>query len=620
MNNEAIDLLLKKKPQLKSKREKLEIMQPGAYCMHRSWGFGQIKNYDETEDKLIIDFEGGKDGHAMDPAFCIDHLDILSETNVLVRKRTEPETVEEMIKKRQCDLMVDILTQFPEHQASAIEIEGMLSRLLGQTKFKKWWTATKKLLVKDPRIGVPSKKTDPFVLREEPMKPEQEILEDFYFIKQPKKKIALAEKLYQISDNVREIEADLPNIFDALTKAIQSARGLNQTERLHGVWVRNDLARHLHEDPELIEPTSKSLILEAEDITEIAAEIPNGYHKRFLDLLTRVYPDDWESVVLDVLRSSSGKMTTETINFLYEKEKGELVAEMFNKWLDEQNMKGPVLLWIVKNRKSRKYAQLVEGLTNPRLLAAILYAVDNEALQNTSNRRIALADVLSEDQELIADLLADANDEIARDLAKSLLMNQGFEDLTKKSLLARFIRHFPKIQSLISGDGEKKAEELIVSKKSLDLRKKEYEDLINIKIPENKEAISVAREHGDLRENAEYKMARQDQDTLLARKSELERDFGRARVTDFSESTIERVSIGSIVELERAGTGKIHTYAILGAWDSQPENDILSYKTPLGQSLLGKTPGEQVQTEIAGNTEVWLLKGIARWVDSGRQL
>ncbi|WP_309385946.1 GreA/GreB family elongation factor [Cerasicoccus frondis] len=620
MNQEAIDLLIQKQPKLAGSRDKLEAMQPGAYCMHRSWGFGVIKDYDEGEAKLVIDFEDGKDGHQMAPAFCVDKLEILEPDNILVRRRTEPDVIEEMIKKRPGDLIVEILSRLPDQEAGPTELELLLSRLLGPTKFKKWWTQTKKVLVKDPRIQTPSRKIDPYVLRDEPLKPEQEILEDFYVLKQPKKKILLAEKLYQISENVNEVEADLPNIFEHLTEAVKKAsHGLSQAERLHGVWVRNDLARHLDADPETIEPTSKSLIMETEDLNELASEIPTGYQKRFLDLLSRTFPDNWQTVVIDILRNSEGKMTSESISFLVERDCEQLVADHFKRWLREQNLRGPVLLWIIKNRNSRKFRKLVDGLIGPRFLNNVLYAIDLEALQNTGTRRIPLGDILSDDKELITDMLADASEEEARDLAQGLLLNQGFEDLTKKSLLARFIKSFPSIQSLISGAQPEKVEDLIVSKKSFEALNAELRDLIEKKIPENKEAIAVAREHGDLKENSEYKMARQDQDTLMARKANLERDLGRARVTDFTEAGTDAVGVGSIVKLSNSND-QSEEYAILGAFDSMPEQNILSYKTPLGQALLGKGVGTTVTTEIDGNSVQWTIEGIERWVESGRTL
>ena len=156
---------------------------------------------------------------------------------------------------------------------------------------------------------------------------------------------------------------------------------------------------------------------------------------------------------------------------------------------------------------------------------------------------------------------------------------------------------------------------MVVSQSSFDAAKAEYEDLIAKKIPENKEAIATAREHGDLKENSEYKMARQDQDILLARKNELEVDLSRARVTDFTEVTADNVGIGSVVELKEGSSGKTRRYSILGAWDSDPDNDILSYKTPLAKQLLGKSSGETVTTRIGGSEESWTVLGITRYVD-----
>ncbi len=617
MNKESIDLLIEKNPRLAPLRAKLEAMQPGSYCLHRAWGFGKIQGFDEATGKLLIDFDGGKHSHPMDPVFCLERLEILPPKNILVRQREDAAGVEEMVKKRPADLIAEILAYAPDHSMSSIELENVLNRLLGE-RFKKWWSGAKKHLAKDPRIATPSKKHDPYVLREEPLKQEQEILEEYYVTKQAKKKIQLAEKLYQISNSVEEIEKDLPRIFDDLTTAIKEARQLTTADRLHGVWVRNDLARHLHADVDTLEPTSASIILGTPELTQLAEQLPSNYQRRFLDVITRVYPDSWRDVIVNLLRGSQGKFTAECISFLVDKGCTEQVAECFRRWLNEQTLKSSVLLWIIRNRHSRKFAKLVDGMTTPRLLAAIFYAIDYEALQNTGNRRIVLADALSDDPDLIPDLLADANDETARDLAQTLLLNQGFEELTKRSLMARFIKQFPKIQSLVAGEATRQAEALFVSQDSLEARKREYENLIQVRIPENKIAIQTARELGDLRENAEYKMARQEQDTLLARKSLLEVEMTRARVTDFSETNLEVVGVGSVVELANRGSGQTHRYALLGAWDSNPEKNILSYKTPLGQNLLGKKVGDTVRTEIEGSVEEWTLRKIERWIDGKR--
>jgi transcription elongation GreA/GreB family factor len=618
MNKEAIELLVSKHPDLKGSREKLEAMQPGAYCIHRSWGMGVIRDYDEKTQRLIIDFEeGNMKGHAMDPAFCVDKLDVLPANNILVRQRTEPDVIEEMIKKNPTDLIAEILSHSPDNSASTVELEHQLSRVLGEKRFKKWWLATRKALVKDPRVAVPTRKTDPYILRDEPVKAEDEVMEEFFETRNPHKKIAHAARLLSLSVKHEDIKDALPEILKELTQSLKETKVLTEGERLYGVWVRNDLARFIHEDPEQIEPRSADLLRESPSLSVLAENIPGTHYKRYLNLIERTFPEEWVKIHFELLKNSSGKFTTECVNYMVEKELEKQISETLERWLNEQNLRGPVLLWIIRNRKSRKYGELMAKILNPRLLAAIFYAIDYEALQNASTRRIALAEAVSEDQNIIAELLENASQETATDLAQMLLLNQGFEDLSKKSILARFIKLYPAIQSLVDEGGAQKQKALIVSEASFTARKAEYDDLVTKKIPENKIAIATAREHGDLRENSEYKMARQEQDTLLARKDQLEGELSRAQTTDFADSPTDIVGVGSVVTLHRVnGTPRKVCFAILGAWDSDPDLNILSYQTALGQSILSKGVGSRAALSIGDEKEEWEIDKIERWLDA----
>jgi transcription elongation GreA/GreB family factor len=177
---------------------------------------------------------------------------------------------------------------------------------------------------------------------------------------------------------------------------------------------------------------------------------------------------------------------------------------------------------------------------------------------------------------------------------RRILMATVFEELNKRSLLGRIIRQYPELQSMISGESNEKQESLIVSWASLEKRKTDYEDLVSKRIPENIKEISVARSHGDLRENFEYKAAKEMQRVLMRRKSETERDLARARGTDFSNPDTTKVSIGTKVTLRETVSGKTDVYTILGAWDSVPEEGIISYQTAIAQSIIGKPAGEKV--------------------------
>lgn len=615
MNKEAIDLILGQNPQLKDKRQAFEALKPGTYCWHRSWGVGCIQEEDEANGRVVIKFESQDEPRSMDVVFFVQKLEVIPETHILVEARKHPELIKDLCKNNPCELAVRVFKGMPNHSASGLELENILSHVLSQTlseaQFKHWWGLLQKAMVKDPRICTPKRKTDPYQLREEPVLLEQEILEDFYLTRRPLEKIALGAKLYQLADSIDAIRNDLPQVLEELTRAIQSAKQLTQAQRLEGCWVRNNLARYLHENVEELMPTSQSIIRESENLSALAEDLPHTYYPRFLDLLTRTYtdPNEWKHIILGLLKHSNSRLTAECVNFLMERDCRDLLKNALHKWLQEQSLRSSVLIWIIRHRNHPNYKDLLSGLMGVRLLNCIFQAIDSDALNVAPGRRIALVEEVNNDATLIADLLKDTSLVLAGDLARSLLMNQGFDTLKKRSLMARFIRIFPELQRLIDTKDSSTEERLLVSQASLDAAKQEYLSLINEKIPANKAAIAAARELGDLSENSEYKMARQDQSVLLARKSMLEKALNHAQVINFGEVSTEKVNVGTKVTLQD-DKGKDTVYVILGAWDGDPKKNILSYQTPLAKEMLGKTVGESVHVP---DGQTLKIVSISRW-------
>src|SRR5246127_1047268 len=178
---------------------------------------------------------------------------------------------------------------------------------------------------------------------------------------------------------------------------------------------------------------------------------------------------------------------------------------------------------------------------------------------------------------------------------RRLQLTPLFDELTKRSLLARMVKVYPELESMIAGaEPQEKSAPLIVSWSSLEKRRAEYEEIVKVKIPENSKEIAIARSYGDLSENFEFKAAKQMQSVLMRRKAELEQMLHDARGTSFENPDTSRVSIGTIVTLRNAETNNEETYTILGAWDGDPDRHIISYQTAIGQALLGHEGGESV--------------------------
>jgi transcription elongation GreA/GreB family factor len=88
----------------------------------------------------------------------------------------------------------------------------------------------------------------------------------------------------------------------------------------------------------------------------------------------------------------------------------------------------------------------------------------------------------------------------------------------------------------------------------------------------------------------------------MRRKAELEQMLARARGSNFENADLTQVSIGTKVVLRDTSSGEVFEYIILGAWDSEPEQRIVSYQTVIGQALLGKKPGQMVDLPASETT------------------
>src|SRR5207249_4068880 len=125
-------------------------------------------------------------------------------------------------------------------------------------------------------------------------------------------------------------------------------------------------------------------------------------------------------------------------------------------------------------------------------------------------------------------------------------------------------------------------------------------ELVEKKFPANSKEIAIARSYGDLRENHEYKAAKEMQKLLMKTKSELESQLVRARGTDFSTARTDVVSMGTVVRATDLETNQPETFTILGAWDSDPDKGVVSYLSPMAQSLMNRKVGDEVEFEVHG--------------------
>lgn len=123
---------------------------------------------------------------------------------------------------------------------------------------------------------------------------------------------------------------------------------------------------------------------------------------------------------------------------------------------------------------------------------------------------------------------------------------------------------------------------------------RELDELINVKLEENKKDISTARAFGDLSENSEYDEAKQEQGKIHARIDELREMIANAKIIDESQIDESKVSVGSIVTLYNVERAKEITYHIVGSYETDPQNGKISDSSPIGIALIGARAGDEV--------------------------
>jgi transcription elongation factor GreA len=130
--------------------------------------------------------------------------------------------------------------------------------------------------------------------------------------------------------------------------------------------------------------------------------------------------------------------------------------------------------------------------------------------------------------------------------------------------------------------------------------KRELKRLKSVERRKNVQDISVARDHGDLRENAEYHAAKEKQSHLEGRIQMLEDRLARAEVIDVARLSGERVVFGATVRLEDGDSGATTQYAIVGETEADLKKGRISITSPIARGLIGREVGDTVTIRTPG--------------------
>ena len=139
----------------------------------------------------------------------------------------------------------------------------------------------------------------------------------------------------------------------------------------------------------------------------------------------------------------------------------------------------------------------------------------------------------------------------------------------------------------------------------------ELEQLKSVKRPAVIHAIAEARAHGDLKENAEYHAARDQQSFIEGRIKQLEGELSHAQVIDISALNAgSRIVFGATVNLADSDTDEERTYQIVGDLEADIKHGLIAISSPVARALIGKHEGDSVVIDAPGGTREYDIVGV----------
>jgi transcription elongation factor GreA-like protein len=443
--------------------EPLTHLAEAGYCTHKSWGFGRIKTVDTVFAKFTIDFPG-KPGHAMDLTFAAESLKPVPKEHILARKTTDLNAVRHLAAHH-LDLIKLVLNSYGG-KATADQIQAVLTPDVITDDYKKWWETAKREMKKDGHFIVPTKKTELVVFQTQETSLQARLLAEFRAAKGLKARILVVGEIIKGVADLNDKVATANEVIAALNTDIAAHQRNQPAVALEAIFARDELRAATGAAPAAEITDAQVWSQEGIRFGPLLELIPAAKHHRALESFKKTNPERWVEVLRSALNFVSAKLAREIANLIVENGKLAELKETLTKLINQHTASSELLLWFGRERNE----DFVDIL-GPEVFRAMLTAMERDQFNEKRSNR--LRDFILEDQALIVELTSTADIEVVKDLTRALQFSPVFDDMDKRSLLARLVKAHPAVQSLITGEQTKQESGLLVSWESLERRRLE---------------------------------------------------------------------------------------------------------------------------------------------------
>ncbi len=578
--------------------ELLVHMQKGNFVFHTGgWGIGEIVDVSMVREQLSLEFDYVAGVKEMSFANAFNNLIPVPKEHFLAQRFGDPDALEKKAKEEPAEVIRTLLRDLGPKTAGEIKDE-LCDLVIPASEWTKWWQMARARIKKDTMIETPNELKLPFRLRLSEVSHEDRLVEA---LEHKPDAETLIQMVYSFLRDFPETlkNAEFRKNLQFKIKELLSFEELDDPQELQIHFFLHDLAKEeAGADSSIVQ-----LLKGFPSLEDIVMKINIVAFKKRALMAIKESIDEWPSLFLNILypidqNTLRDYLLNELIASKIEVETKSKLQELWTHptkypdaflWYFQKVMVTPALPFGDDEGRNRffeaflillsdiehdpKEKELVKKMHG--VLSGGRYAIVRDIMQKAT-----LADV--KEFLLLATKchsLSDHDIKILYSLAEVVYPSIGKE--RKKSRLD-LEEETPKIY-WTTQEGYQKIQQRI-------------QRIATVETVENAKEIEVARAHGDLRENSEFKFALEKRDRLQSELKFLSDQLAHARILTKEDVQTAEVNVGVVVECDN-GKGKIVSYTLLGPWDADPDRNILSFQSKLAQAMKGLGIGDQFQVQ-----------------------
>ncbi|MDR1306305.1 MAG: transcription elongation factor GreA [Treponema sp.] len=573
--------------------EKHIAFDKGSFVFHRTWGVGRIASM--QGDEIVVDF-AKKRSHPMSLKMAVNALQTLSKNHIWVLKATQKkEKLHERVKNEHSWTLKTIIKSFGNScDLKRIKAE-LVPSVLSAGEWTGWSVKAREILKTDPIFGVSQDNIDNFTVRERPISIEEKLYNEFKAQKNFFDRIDILKDFE--SQKEAELDSEFFNeMFGYFTGYLRSYSQVNEQIIASYLLVKELAGRHPHMEKSLT-AGFEEIFRNIEDLTGIFLNLKDTRLKEEFLLQIKLFIPEWPDIYVRLFPHA---MLPSIINSLeregYEDKLTAMIQNCFEHYRDFRE----AVVWFYKNVKPPRWFADA-NISEEKKLITLIYILDityrdidnhRDTAENRKTNKQVYAILFTEG--LIESFIAGADRDTVLRIYTLINDVKDLDPADKFKLRNSIQERDPDFK--FSGETEKKTfRALLVTAAKYEEKQRELARIMDVEVPANSREIAFALSLGDLRENAEYKAAKEKQEILNSTVAKLKDEIERAQIFDPGTVSAERVSFGARVLLANRSAGTEEEFTILGPWESDPEHKIISYLSPFGSTILNRKIGEEFE-------------------------